>query len=80
MTTILNLCDNDILFNHQLQEKEVYSQRQMLLSEIESIRQREAEVKREAEVNKRYGMLTIYLIVQNIFLSFAVLSCCLNDM
>ena len=37
----------------QLQEREVYSQRQMLLSEIESIRQREAELKREAEVNKR---------------------------
>lgn len=41
-------------FFEQLQEKEVYSQRQMLLSEIESIRQRESEIKREAEVNKRY--------------------------
>ena len=46
----------------QLQEREVYSQRQMLLSEIESIRQREAELKREAEVNKRWGALLVWII------------------
>ena len=46
----------------QLQEREVYSQRQMLLSEIESIRQREAELKREAEVNKRWGAWLVWII------------------
>ena len=49
--------------NLQLQEKEVYSQRQMLLSEIESVRQREAEVKREGEVNKRYVASVYHLFL-----------------
>ena len=37
-----------------MQEKEIYNQRQSILEEIEAVRQREAQIKREGEVINRY--------------------------
>lgn len=37
----------------QIHEKEIYAQRQSILEEIEVIRKRESEVKRESEINTR---------------------------
>ncbi|KAK3610643.1 hypothetical protein CHS0354_028023 [Potamilus streckersoni] len=37
----------------EIQEKEIYNQRQSILEEIEAVHMREAQVKREAEVNQR---------------------------
>uniref|UniRef100_A0A2C9KXP3 Uncharacterized protein n=1 Tax=Biomphalaria glabrata TaxID=6526 RepID=A0A2C9KXP3_BIOGL len=42
----------------EMQEREIYAQRQSILEEIEAVRQREVEVKREAEVNKREKRLS----------------------
>ena len=36
-----------------MQEKEIYNQRQSILEEIEAVRQREAQIKREGEVINR---------------------------
>lgn len=37
-----------------MHDREIYTQRQSLLDEIEILRKREAEIKREDEMNRRY--------------------------
>ena len=41
----------------QMQERETYSQRQSTLAEIEAVRSREADLKRQADLHSRYSHL-----------------------
>jgi hypothetical protein len=45
----------------QMQEKEIYNQRQSILEEIEAVRQREASIKRETEVFGRYTLFSLII-------------------
>lgn len=45
-------------FFMKMHEKEIYSQRQSILEEIEVLRKREAEVKRSSDSNERFTVLS----------------------
>ncbi|KAL3879106.1 hypothetical protein ACJMK2_031419 [Sinanodonta woodiana] len=42
---------------HEIQEKEIYNQRQSILEEINAVHMREAQVKRDSEVNQRQQII-----------------------
>ena len=48
--------NHELNYPLQMQEKEIYNQRQSILEEIEAVRQREAQIKREGEVISRYSL------------------------
>lgn len=56
----------------KIHEKEIYSQRQSILEEIEVLRKREAEVKRSSDSNERFTVLS-FTALQILILQIMVL-------
>ena len=61
-----------IFFFMKIHEKEIYSQRQSILEEIEVLRKREAEVKRSSDSNERFTVLS-FAALQILILQIMVL-------
>ena len=59
-------------FFMKIHEKEIYSQRQSILEEIEVLRKREAEVKRSSDSNERFTVLS-FTALQILILQIMVL-------
>ena len=59
-------------FFMKIHEKEIYSQRQSILEEIEVLRKREAEVKRSSDSNERFTVLS-FAALQILILKIMVL-------
>lgn len=63
---------NIFFFFMKMHEKEIYSQRQSILEEIEVLRKREAEVKRSSDSNERFTVLS-FTALQILILQIMVL-------